>query len=224
MQSMPIQFVRPWQVITPSVIRYLENVHVDAFFEKGSLRLSTFKRFRQYPCEQRGDLGEGRIAMEIKNQISHHTMVAVNGQESYILCGSTIQSIDVMKKFDGAECGINIKNPISFADAVARKISGFVGGFQGACMYTDDRTVRRNNVSDMKFPPPDNEPKMEKWVEEYEKYLVQQNANESFLLKSMRHADQFEYRFVWFADGFEEDYIDIQCPEAIQFCEKVTFA
>lgn len=151
-------------------------------------------------------------------------MVAFNGQESYILCGSTIQSIDVMKMFGGAECGIKIKNPISFADAVARKISGFVGGFQGACFYTDDRIVRRNNVSDMNFLPPDNEVEMEKWAEGYEKYLAQQNSNESFLLKPMRYSNQSEYRFVWFAAELEKDYIDIQCPEAIQFCEKITFA
>jgi hypothetical protein len=223
MQTVPLQFLRPWEVLVPSVIRYLENVYVDAFFEKGSLRLSSFRRFRQHKDEQRGDAGEGSISMEITNPESHHTVVGFNGQEAYVLCGSTIQSLEVMKAFEGAESGIKIKNPVSFADAVSRYIPGFVGGFQGACIYTDDRVVRRSNVSDMKFPPPDDEAGAEKWAEEYERYLAAQNSNESLLLKPLRYAHQAEYRLAWFAAGREKGYIDVECSEAIQFCEKVTF-
>lgn len=223
MQSIPIQFARPWQIITPSVIRYLEDIYVDAFFGKGSLRLSSFKKFRQHKDEQRGDAGEGSMAMEISNANSHHAVAAVNGQEAYVLCGSTIQSVEVMKTFSGAESGIKIINSVSFADAVARQIPGFVGGFQGACIYTGDRVVRRANVPDMKFPPPETEAEAEKYFAEYEQYLAAQNSNESFLLKLMRFANQSEYRFVWFAMGVERDEIDIECPEAVKFCEKITF-
>lgn len=210
-------------MIVPSVIRYLDDVYVDAFFEKGSLRLSSFRKFRQHKDEQRGDSGEGSIVMEITNPKSHHAVVGFNGQEAYVLCGSTIQSVEVMKAFGGAESGIKIKNPVSFADAVSRHIPGFVGGFQGACVYTDDRVVRRADVPDMKFPPPADEAGMEKWGDEYERYLAAQNSNESLLLKPMRYANQAEYRLVWFAAGPEKDYIDLECPEVIKLCEKVTF-
>ena len=71
--------------------------------------------------------------------------------------------------------------------------------------------------------PPADEAGMEKWGEEYERYLAAQNSNESFLLKPQRYARQAEYRLVWFAAGLEKNYIDIKCPEAIKFCEKVTF-
>lgn len=223
MQTVPLQFLRPWEVIVPSVIRYLEDVYVDAFFEKGSLRLSSFKRFRQHTDEQRGDTGEGSIMMEIINPESRHAVVGFNGQEAYVLCGSIIQSAEVMKAFEGAESGIKIKNPVGFADAVSRHISGFVGGFQGDCIYADDRVVRRANVPDMKFPPPNDEAGMEKWGEEYDRFLAAQNSNESLLLKPMRYSNQAEYRLVWFAAGPEKDYIDIECPEAIKLCEKVTF-
>lgn len=223
MQAMQLQFLRPWQVVIPSVIRYLEDKYVNAFFERGSLRLSSFRRFRQHTDEQRGDAGEGSITMEVVNPESRHAVVAFNWQEAYVLCGSTIQSAEVMKSFEGAESGIKIKNPVGFADAVSRHIPGFVGGFQGACIYTDDRVVRRANVIDIKFPPPDDEAGAEKWSEEYERYLAAQNSNESFLLKPMRYSHQAEYRLVWFAMGTEKDYIDIECPEAIKLCEKVMF-
>src|ERR1700760_523368 len=100
MQTVALQFLRPWDVIVPSVIRYLEDVYVDAFFERGSLRLSSFRRFRQYTDEQRGDAGEGSITMEIINPESRHGVVAFNGQEAYVLCGSTIQSTEVMRAFE----------------------------------------------------------------------------------------------------------------------------
>lgn len=223
METVPIQFMRPWEVIVPSVIRYLEDVYVDAFFERGSLRLSSFRRFRQHQDEQRGDAGEGSIAMQITNPASGHAVVAFNGQEAYVLCGSTVQSVEVMRAFEGAQSGVKIKNPVGFADAVSRRIPGFGGGFQGACIYTDDRVVRRAGVPDMKFPPLDDEAGAEKWGDEYERYLAAENANESFLLKPLRYAHQAEYRLVWFAAGLERDYVDIECPEAIKLCEKVTF-
>src|ERR1700748_3234077 len=106
MQTVLLQFLRAWDVIVPSVIRYLKDVYVDAFFERGSLRLSSFRRFRQHMDEQRGDAGEGSITMEIINPESRHGVVAFNGQEAYVLCASTLQSAEVMRAFEGAQSGI----------------------------------------------------------------------------------------------------------------------
>ena len=58
--------------------------------------------------------------------------------------------------------------------AVARQIPVFVGGFQGFCVYTDDRIVRRMNVPDVELPPPDNEVEAEKWAAGYEQFLAEQ--------------------------------------------------
>lgn len=83
--------------------------------------------------------------------------------------------------------------------------------------------MRRSNVPDMMSPPPDDEAGAEKCSEECERYMAAQNSNESFLLKPMHHSPQAGYRLVWFAAGTEKDYIDVACPEAISFCEEVTF-
>lgn len=223
MESISFPFVRPWTVYIPSVIRYLDDVFVDAFFEKGTLRLSSFKKFRQHTDEQRGDTGEGSISMEIHTPNSHHVVAGYNGQEVYVLCGSTINSSEVMKAFGGAGSGIKINKPLSFAEAVSRKIPEFVGGFQGSCIYTDERSVRRDSPYIFSPPPENDEAEGEKWAEDNDRFLAQQNPQESLLLKPMRYANQSEYRFLWFATGLEKDHIDIECPEARQFCEKVTY-
>ena len=46
---------RPWKAILPPVYRYLPMRFVDAFFETGSLRLSSFKQFAMHVDEARLD-------------------------------------------------------------------------------------------------------------------------------------------------------------------------
>jgi len=55
--EMPL--VRPWRIRRPYVFRYLEKQFVDAFFESGSLRLSSFAKFSRHKDEQRFDPDEG---------------------------------------------------------------------------------------------------------------------------------------------------------------------
>jgi hypothetical protein len=54
-----VQFGRNWTMLRPTLYRFLESKYVDAFFQEGSLRLSSFERFAQHPDEQRKDAGEG---------------------------------------------------------------------------------------------------------------------------------------------------------------------
>jgi hypothetical protein len=55
-----VPIVRHWYVKTPELFRYLNQIHIDEFFETGRLRLSSFQQFAKHPDEQRGDPEEGR--------------------------------------------------------------------------------------------------------------------------------------------------------------------
>ena len=118
-------------------------------------------------------------------------------------------------------------SPHPHVGRLARRLPSSSPGYSDVsartCIYTNDRVVQRANVPDMMFPPPDDEAGAEKCSEECERYMAAQSSNESFLLKPMRHSPQAEYRLVRFAAGNEKDYIDVACPEAIPFCEEVTF-
>jgi len=69
-----VPVVTPWNVRTPQVYRYLDQRYVDAFFETGSIRLSSFAQFATYPDEEKGDTKEGDHVFYAKDT-PHSAMV-----------------------------------------------------------------------------------------------------------------------------------------------------
>ena len=210
-------FSRPWSIKTPALTRYIKNVHVEEFFESGKLRLSSFKRFRNNPDEEQGDTNEGRASAQIKTRNGNHAIVAMNGQVAYVLCATTVESKNLEASFK-TENGFRILNSLGFANCISAHIPGFVGGIEGLCSYRDSIAINKELSED--FPPPDSFPGIEIWSAAYEKFVAQQ-SREAFFIKLSKYSQQAEYRFVWFAHGKEEEYIDIICPEARQFCQKI---
>ena len=43
-----------------------------------------------------------------------------------------------------------------------------------------------------------------------------------FFIKHLSYIDQNEYRFVWNVSHPTDEAVIIECPEAVNFCEKVT--
>jgi hypothetical protein len=199
------------------LIRYLQQEHVDTFFEGGSLRLSSFRKFRKNPDEERGDIFEGRVNMEITSPNAHHAICAINGQEAYILSTSVIESEELKVVF-GADSGFRILDPLAFADCVSRQIAGFLGGCQGLCIYRDHIMMQKKDSASMRAPESYASP--EEWAGDYEKYISKQ-AVDAFFVKRAKYSRQGEYRFIWFAQGQEKDYLDIKCPDAIKHCERL---
>lgn len=170
MSELKLGFSRPWSVRLPTVTRFLDERYVEEFFSLGRLRLSTFSAFRNHKDEERCDPNEGRINAEINTPNANHHVLAINGQEAYILCVGLVENPSMEASFS-TQFGIRILNPLAFVDAVSGRIPGFVGGYQGNCIYR-------------------------------------------------RYAHQNEYRFIWFAQGYETRELYIDCPEARQFCQK----
>lgn len=215
MSELSIQFARPWGLRTPVLTRYMEKKYVDEFFEYGKLRISSFKSFRKNPDEEQGDVFEGRVNAEIKTPNGNHAVVATNGQEAYVMCATTVESQKLEASFS-TKSGFTILDTIGFANCISAHIPGFVGGLEGICSYRDEITIKKELGSD--FPPPDSFQNSEILAKEYEKYLAQ-HTREGFFIKRSKYSHQAEYRFVWFAQGQEREYIDIVCPEARRFCQ-----
>ena len=81
-----------WEVRTPVVDRVIRREYVDAFFQDGSLRLSSFEAFCRHPDEARRDVEEGKAAMQIASPGGNLSAITFNGQEAYVLCGSMAES------------------------------------------------------------------------------------------------------------------------------------
>ncbi len=137
MNETTTHFSRPWGIRTPNLTRYMEKQYVDEFFKYGKLRIPSFKRFRNNPDEELGDPFEGRASAQIATPTGSHAISAINGQEAYVLCATTVESQAVEANFR-TEYGIRILNSLDFANCISSHISGFVGGLEGLCSYRDD--------------------------------------------------------------------------------------
>jgi len=199
-------FQTPWEVRIPVLTRYLDTEFVDLFFNEGKLRLSSFKSFRNNPDEQRGDINEGRMKLKIRTPQGSNNEVAQNCQEAYVLCAGTVENPTMETSFSTQD-SFRITNSLDFADCISRHIPGCNGGMEGLCHYRDHLTF--SNIDTITTP------------EESCKFMSGHLMN-SFLLKHNKYAHQGEYRFIWFTSGkLEMDYIDIVCPEALEFCERL---
>src|SRR5689334_19833085 len=91
-----------WQVFSPVVYRYLEQRWVDAFFEDGTLRLTSFARCRQHADEQRLDNEEGVCRILVRDR-EHGNALALQELEfnptAYVLCTTLWHNRSLMEAF-----------------------------------------------------------------------------------------------------------------------------
>lgn len=218
-----VELRRPksWQIRTPTVYRYLKHKHIDQFFDSGELRLSSFSQFSKHEDEQRKDTQEGSNILTVSGKDQTMFAVTQHGHDAYILSGSVIHSEDLLKAFDCDGC-IKIKNTVAFGTAVGGAIDNSIGGLEGFCIYQDDRVIRKSapdfDVDDLRHSEVDQNLDMQKLFGA----VFQIAGPDVFFTKLRKYQHQLEYRFVWIVEGEAEDHIFIECPEAVQFCEKVT--
>ena len=211
-----------WSIRRPFVFRYLDRCFVDQFFDKGTLRLSSFSAFSKHEDEERLDAGEGKgILTNLDHEGEGQTLFAVMGQghDAYVLCGSTIHSETLAQSFQ-TDSGFRINDPTAFGIAVAQSISGFRGGREGSCIYADGKTVNRQagrlDLESMRVSPEGKELDMGKLFGS----LFGMVGDDLFFLKNQKYQHQAEYRLLWTVHKFHSDFIEIQCPDAVQFCTR----
>lgn len=199
----------------PMLTRQMKTEYVDAFFQDGTLRLSSFDVFRRHPDELRRDTQEGRIVMEIEAPNGKTSVLGTNGQEAYVMCASTVETALLS---DGSVSAFRILDTLGFANAISGQIQGFLGGTEGLCSYRDNTVLKKRDSRPISPPPEGANP--EKWFEEQKRYIGMHSID-AFFVKESRFSHEAEYRFIWFASGARREYLDIKCPAAIQFCERV---
>ena len=217
MISLPI--TTQWHIRTPSIYRYLPLQFTDEFFKYGRIRLSSFSEFAKHDDEEKGDAGEGKHILVGKG--SQQTVFAVtgHGHDAYILCGTNILDHELMEKFK-CDSGIYIKDTTSFGIALGRKLSGLKQGLEGPCFYSNDSiecNIGNFELNQLKANTTDNTLDLNKLGG----FILNMAGTAVFFKKQLKYQHQNEYRFVWITDHKVNDPIIIECPEAIQFCEKI---
>lgn len=220
--SISVQFGSEWRIRRPYLYRYLEKPYVDVFFETGALRLSSFAEFSKHSDEQRLDGSEGRgLVSHVTAESGGQTIMAAirQGHTAYVLCASTIFSVDISKDF-GTESGFRINDVFGFANAVSRHVPGFNAGIEGACHYLPSRVLERDmgyvDIETMRVSPDSKNIDMGKMMQA----VFGLAGDDMFFLKHIRYASQNEYRLLWNTSNKIDGCIDIVCPEARQFCTR----
>ncbi|MFO1441452.1 MAG: hypothetical protein U1F81_24245 [Verrucomicrobiaceae bacterium] len=221
-QRIALPIVTEWSIRRPYVYRYMPRAYVDEFFSSGKLRLSSFAAFAKHEDEERKDAAEGTgIIVNTDHQGEGQTLMAVMGQGhgAFVLCGSGRYSKDLSSAF-GTDSGFRINDTTSFGCMISRMIPGFRGGLEGACIYADEKVVRRKagrvNLENMKVTPEGKELDMGKMFSA----LGAIAGDDLFFLKKERYQHQAEYRLLWSSQSAIGDFIEVSCPDAIQFCTR----
>jgi hypothetical protein len=218
--TIDVAFSMPWTIVRPRVYRFMDKQYVDAFFDHGRLRLSSFERFSKHADEERLDGAEGKAVSTIQDGSHTIVLAAGFGFDCYLLCGSTSSAEGVASAF--SPDAIVINNTTDFAGAVARALPHFQNGMEGNCIYRSRREIRR------RLEPG----RIEQMLEQNKLPENQINMNllpaigshvamEHCLLKEDRYSHQLEYRFLWRCTNVQE-YIDIEVPHARQYCSRLT--
>ncbi len=213
-----VQFGSVWNVTTPFVYRYEDEVWIDDFFETGKLRLSTFSKFSEYDDEIRGDRHEGQ-GLGYGETGDGKSVFLVHGQglNAVVLCCSHRLDDDLKQKFS-RDSAFEITNTVGFALEVARQLPGFRHGLEGSCLYRPDTSIKRSVDLDFdQYKLADGNFDM-RMISHTSAALV---GPELVLMKRKKYESQQEYRLLWELDVAPEGYIDVIAPNARHFCRRV---
>ena len=205
-----------WDIRTPVVCRYLDACYVEEFFQYGRIRLSSFAEFAQHKDEQRMDALEG-VATLTGMGPAQTTFAQVRaGPNALVLCGSVLESRDLMHVF-GVNSYFRITDTIAFSQTIAARLEGYAGGIEGYCHYKGTRVIRRR----VPFDPKDFELNGGGLaMADMSRYIAMIAGTEVYLLKHHDYAHQCEYRFVWKVKNDNPRSLVLECPDAVQFCER----
>jgi len=222
-----LQTGKPFDIHVPNVYRYMDKKYIDLFLNKGILRLGSFKRFREYPDEIRGDKNEGSGGVIGTSDTSgfQFNVMTQTGNDAYMLSGSTIESEELKKTFETNGC-LRITKPIEFCISISNAIIGSNRLFQGFCNYRDQRIIQKLiaglDIKDFTGPEGTIIIGGQKGNQRINEIL--ENGIDLMFLKEKSYQDQCEYRFVWTINPqfyTLHDFHDVECKEAIQYCEEV---
>lgn len=218
MITVPITY--PWHICTPTAFRFLPSEYVERFLVDGSLRLSSFSRFKLHRDEQRLDATEGETCFVHRTQQGGGQTLfarAYHGDNAYVLCATMRCDRNLMAAF-GCGSYIRINNPTEFGVRVARHIPGLLVGAEGPCLYQENKIIERDlgYIDISQFTDPSSPSQTNR--ERRERFINDQMKHYPFFLKHSSYAHQLEYRLLWITSSPVQDFLDIKVPEAIPIC------
>lgn len=186
------------------IIKMAQKEHVDLFFNSGVLRLGSFKYFNKYDHKEIGDTQEGHTIVIGKSLKRTIIAECAGGFDRYIFCcyaGSPDEKC--IKKF-GYDDYFTITDSLKFAEAISKKLNSIKYEY-AKCVYNASKVMMGVISKDY----PNN-------IISHQ--LLRVAGTAKYYLKPDIYAHQCEFRFTWEMSSSVPEYIDIECPEALEFC------
>ncbi|MFN9691136.1 MAG: hypothetical protein ACK551_03450 [Vampirovibrionales bacterium] len=193
------------------IVKMSRKEHVDAFFKHGKLRLGSLETYRQIEHAQIGDISEGNLVLILKNSLMSRILDLQCGYNHHVFCCYTGHTNhNVMQEF-GYDDGFEIENISGFRQAISNTLN-IKEVRSGECLYKNLKALVLDVPStfnlDINFG-----------MQLSQSLQLSQMAH--YFLKNKHFSHQQEYRFVWENPNRVSNFIDIECPEAIQFCKRL---
>jgi len=206
----------------PPVYRYLSREYIEEFFSSGKLRLSAFGEFAKHADEQRRDMQEGWLIVTIPipgKQLELRSRAGI-GRDTYILSASLRGDMELMRVFhtDGY---FKINNVAAFSTAVASKITDCTGILVGSCKYAGHKEIRRE-MGEIAEKAVEKSPQGKMYIDQVARLIGRALFPYALFLKQGGYAHQQEFRFIWQVSHEVHEPLFVECPEAVQFCERIT--
>ncbi|MEN2436727.1 hypothetical protein AAH994_15020 [Weeksellaceae bacterium A-14] len=208
-----------WGYKIEPIFRILsKRKYLDDFFENGDLFISSFENFKNYDDEMQGDISEGQslIGGFDKEGNGNHIFYE-GGRQAFILCATKVLSESVIKDFNGVGA-IKIVNSVLFAREIAKKLPFVNTGIEGDCIYVDSKVQHLENEKNELFQKINfSDPLM------INQTVTALTSGVELFMKHKKYEHQQEHRLAWFSERKIDNSIVVNCPEAIEYCEKIIF-
>lgn len=206
----------------PPVFRYLPQKYIDEFFNSGRLRLSAFSEFAKHADEQRHDTEEGWLIVNVPipaKNLALRSRAGV-GRDADILSTSLRGDPELMQVF-GTDGYFKINEVERFGLAISLRIENCTKLITGNCRYVDEKEISREmgELAEQAIEK-DDQGKMN--LQSVMALIERVLLPHAYFWKLSRYAHQQEFRFIWHVGHEVHEPLFVECPEAVQFCERIT--
>lgn len=182
--------------------------HIDKFFASGAIRLGSFAYYNSFEHKEIGDDQEGVTVLVARNKMRTVVGQYGTGYNNRIFCACIdYPSKSTIKKF-GYNDGYIIRDPEQFSLAIKKAISSSKHTYS-KFIYGKDKVIES--------------PQGKVDLNKLSANLGDMVNQSKYFIKNQHYAHQNEFRFLWDMGSDQSGFLDIQCPDAVRFCERVKF-
>lgn len=190
------------------VIKMAKKKDVDSFFLNGTLRLGTFSYYNRFDHEEIGDTTEARFILVGRKPSSTAFTEIAGGFNNYVFCCFSGEVDERCIRRFGYDDSYEIIDVAGFSRAISKKLDA-TGYCWSECVYSKDKVIVGRLNESFRF-------------DVLSAHLINLANEAKYFVKPNTYSHQSEFRLLFQVESDVDEPIDLDCPEAVQFCRRST--